>query len=325
MKKRILLFILLQLAFIPKLLACSCSRGTTTEQQYNKYALIFTGRVIEINNYEENGFQWVTFEVIDILKGQTTSIVKGKNLFTSCSIIFEQGQEWIIYSNPEYGLINDQWGCGHSILLKSDSEGEILGTEGYLSKQEWEDELNFLKTRKTQKDKIVSFQLIRLMPSVQYTLLVLGFICSIFISDKIKLFKPSILPSSIVAGSLGALFLYFVLVPEVKEQDEHVFFMAHLTLLSFVVLGNLLYMRWHKGNLTFLKSFILGYITYLILVGIALPLIIEHRTDFIGNKPSMIDGIPILLPVGIPFSGVVALFFSEAFKKIFKKQQPNIS
>ncbi|MDO1449304.1 hypothetical protein Q0590_23720 [Rhodocytophaga aerolata] len=113
-------------------------------------------------------------------------------------------------------------------------------------------------------------------------------------------------------------------MPEVKEQDEHVFFMVDFTVLSFVLLGNLLYKRWHKGNLTFLKSFILGYITYLILVGIALPLVIEHITSFVGNKHSVIDGIPIVIPIGIPFSGIVALFFSVPFKKIFNKQQHNI-
>jgi hypothetical protein len=306
-------------------LACSCSRETTTEQQYNKYSLVFIGRVLEQTSYEEDGFQWVTFEVIDILKGQTTSIVKGKNLFTTCSLIFEQGQEWVIYTNPEYGRINDQYACGHSTILKSESGEDLLGVDGNLSKQEWVDELNFLKTRKMQKDRIVSFQLVRFMPLVLYTLLIIGFISLIFISEKIKLYQPSILPSAIVAGSLGAIFLYFILVPAVSEQDENIFFMAHLTVTSFLVLGNLLYKRWHKGNLTFLKSFILGYITYLIIVGVAFPLIIEHRTGFSGEKPDMLDGIPILLPVGIPFSGIVALFFSRAFNKLFKKQQPNIS
>lgn len=320
MKKEIILFIALQLIFIIKGVACSCDRKEITQERYNYYSLIFIGRVLEETTYDDENFQWVEFEVIEVLKGQTTKITKGKNLFTTCSFTFVPGHEWIIYSNPHYGLINDQYACGQSTLLKFESRRDISGDDGYISRQEWTEELNFLKLRKNQKDRMVSFHLIRFMPVLQYMLLIIGFVFLFFISEKIALFSPSILPSAIIAGSIGAVFLYFVLVPSVSDHDENAFIMMHLTFASFVILANLLYGKWYKCKLTYLKSFILSYITYLIIIGVAFTLIFEYRVSWVKTQPMLGQVILWFLPVGIPFSGIIALFFSEAFRKLLNKK-----
>lgn len=318
--KEIILLISFQLLVIPNIMGCGCGREEFSQKAYDSYELIFIGRLIEEDVYEKEGYQALKFEVIEILKGQTTKIITGRNTAFTCSLPFEKGQEWIIYSNPEYGMINDQFLCGLSTLLKDENGESVVGKEYYPSEQKWMNELKFLRKRKSNGNKIVSFQLVRFVPLFQATLLIMAFASSIFVSEKIKFYSPSILPASIVAASLGAIFLYFILLP---EQGDFKLSLVIITLTIFLVVGNLIYKKWLRGKLNFTKSFVLCYITYLIMMGIAIPLTVTGMIPSNYHELTLYDftitDILRFLSFGLPFSGILAFFYSDIFKRLVTK------
>lgn len=315
--KKIILLIFFQVFLISTGFGCGCGREKFSQKAYDKYELIFIGRLIEDDFYQKENYQALAFEVIEVLKGQTTKIVKGRNTAENCSLSFSKGQEWIIYSIPEYGLVNDQFACGLSTLLKDEFGEAVIGQPDHLSKEKWQYELSFLKERKSKKDKLVGFQLVKMVPLLQASILIIAFAGFIIVSEKIKFYRPSILPASLVAGSIGAIFLYFIILP---EQSEFKIPLMIVTLLSFLSLANLIYKRWHRGLLTYIRSFVLCYLTYIVMIAIAVPLVIYNRPPSIYGEPptdplSIIQDVVVFLSFGLPFSLVLALFYSDIYKR----------
>ncbi|QHT70088.1 hypothetical protein GXP67_27295 [Rhodocytophaga rosea] len=316
--KTILIFIIINLFLISTLLGCGCEREKFSQEAYEKYELIFIGRLIEDEYYNIDGYQGLAFEVIEVLKGQTTKIVKGKNTAGYCSKTFSKDQEWIIYSIPEYGSINDQYACNLSTLLKDEFGESVIGKPDQLTAQKLKYELNYLRERKSEQDKIVSFQLLSLAPLFQVSFLIIALVSSIIMGERIRFYTPSILPASIVAATFGAIFLYFIFLPEQKGFKIPLMI---VTLFSFLSLANTIYLRWYKGQLTYIKSFVLCYITYILMIMIAVPLLIYNKypldkTPSIDNPTLQDIVIPlsILLSIGLSFSIILSLFYNNLYK-----------
>jgi hypothetical protein len=155
-----------------------------------------------------------------------------------------------------------------------------------------------------------------LVPLFQAAFLIVAFIGSIIIGEKVKFFTPSILPASIIAATLGATFLYFTFLP---EQGEFKLPLSIITILCFQSLANMIYKRWHKGQFTYLKTFVLSYLTYIFMIIITIPLLMYHKYPLSYERPFPdelpIQNIIIPLFVGIPFSIVLALFYTNIYKE----------
>ena len=163
MKKLLFIFFLLLNTY--KSYSCSCGHKKITQEEYDNYSLIFIGEIIEVEDCDNKGYQEFTFKIEQILKGQTTKFVSGfNNCGGVCNNLYKRGQKWLIYSNPEYGLINDQYACNPSIIIALEENKVLIGPDYYVSKQDWEFEINFLQNRINKDVKIVNFQFIKIIP-----------------------------------------------------------------------------------------------------------------------------------------------------------------
>jgi len=159
--------IILLIIFSFKSFGCSCGYEKITQKDYDNYKLIFIGTIVEVQDCNKQGYQQFAFEVAKVFKGQTTRIVEGlNNCGGSCNYLYKKGQEWLIYSNPEYGRINDQYACINSIRIKSSENEYLIGSPYHISTQIWNEELDFLKARISSEQKIVSFQFVQMIPII---------------------------------------------------------------------------------------------------------------------------------------------------------------
>ena len=171
MKKLLVLFF--TLFNIYNSFSCSCSHKTITQQEYDKYSLIFIGKITKVEDCDSEGYQEFTFEVEQIFKGQTTKFVSGfNNCGGTCNYLYNLNQKWLVYSNPEYGLINDQYACNPSIAIANKENEILIGKDYNISDKEWNFEVDFLQSRITKDVKIVNFQFEKFVPLLRNILIV---------------------------------------------------------------------------------------------------------------------------------------------------------
>jgi hypothetical protein len=102
MRIYLILFILL---FSNAAYCCSCiPLDKIDDQQYNKYDLIFTGKVVSIK--KKLGVKEITFETQIKFKGVHSSskiIIKTSAYESECGILPKIGEEWLIFAHREKG------------------------------------------------------------------------------------------------------------------------------------------------------------------------------------------------------------------------------
>lgn len=300
-------------------LACSCDYRKITQEDYDKFLLIFRGEIIEVEACNETGYQKFTFKVGKLFKGQTTRFIQGYNhCGGSCNYLYTKNQEWLIYSNPEYGLINDQNACGNSIAIRIE-EKRLIGSPYYISEKEWKHELDFLNQRLTSESKIVMFQLKKWIPSIQrvlrYALFIVPFILLLFFCYK---FKNIFFPSSIIFGLLGG---YIWHLAGGFGQFLGNFATPVLLTLFFgiLALSNIFHIRIIRSELNFQKSFILNYLAYILMVIVGVYLTKTESTQNLVFNNTFYFSCLIALSIGIPLSAFTALFFDKKIKVRFIK------
>jgi hypothetical protein len=106
-------------------IACTCAEKETVKKSYENYPLIFHGRVIDksvvlssttqkdgqlktklkggkkkLSRLENQNIQSVTFEVIEIFKGDTiaNTVIIFTDFNTSCDIDFQKNKDYLVYA-----------------------------------------------------------------------------------------------------------------------------------------------------------------------------------------------------------------------------------
>jgi hypothetical protein len=121
----LLLAILVQLTVF----ACECEAlKPLSKAETDAYEFIFTGKVVDVQQFDENGL--AKFEIQAIYKGKSYSqtSVSFDNL-TDCQMSFSTNEVWIIYANyKEYGKPELVF-CSRSRKLNADPslDKDVLG------------------------------------------------------------------------------------------------------------------------------------------------------------------------------------------------------
>lgn len=124
------------------ILACQCPLTSLGLEESNKYEIIFKGKVISVTTCNSN-FGTAIFELEELYKGNATK--QFKVLFecgVECAMDFNEGEEWIIYSNykqVDKALMN--WCSRSRKFFKNEKEDFYTSTYG----NDYYDELKFLR------------------------------------------------------------------------------------------------------------------------------------------------------------------------------------
>lgn len=123
-----------------QIIGCVCAETPTIKESFNRYPMIFHGRVVEksivlysttlldeqlsfirekfkndkkrLAELEYEKIEKVTFEIVGIIKGDsiTNTVTVFTSLNTSCDINFEKGKDYIVYGG--------RWGFNYNKYLK---------------------------------------------------------------------------------------------------------------------------------------------------------------------------------------------------------------
>jgi hypothetical protein len=126
-------------------IACRCGEKGTVKGSYEKYPLIFHGRVIDksvvlssttlrdkqlktklkggkkqLSRFESQNIQSITFEIIEIFKGDSiaNTVIVFTDFNTSCDIDFQKNKDYLVYATKRDFDSN-------SMLRRADSKVEI--------------------------------------------------------------------------------------------------------------------------------------------------------------------------------------------------------
>ncbi|SNR14149.1 hypothetical protein [Tenacibaculum jejuense] len=309
MKK--ILFVCFFILQIKNAYGCSCSRDQINQEEYDKYTLIFLGKIIQVEDCDNEGYQEFTFEIEELFKGQTTTFVSGfNNCGGVCNYGYKIGQKWLVFSNPEYGLINDQHACNASLIVAHEENETLIGKDDYLSLKDWEFEITFLNSRKTKDVKIVSFQFVQVIPILK-EVIILGFFFFIFFFS-IK-FKLKLVLYSFGFGSIAGVSYYSVLISNFPEPINYVLIISLIML--FLLIASAIYYIGTKEKLIFKTSLIFNFITYATFIITTIFMIVLNRHQSITYNTSFFTILLMVLGVGIFFSLFVSSFV-ELFKRI---------
>lgn len=303
-----LFFIFFLLLNIYTSYGCSCSHREMTQKEYDKYSLIFIGEIIEVEDCDNKGYQKFIFEIEQIFKGQTTKSISGfNNCGGICNYSYKVGQKWLVYSNPEYGLINDQHACNPSIAIALKKNEVLIGTDYNISKQNWEFEIGFLQSRVTKDVKIVNFQFVKIVPLLKNSF-ILGIVMLFFLLC--FKFRLRLLTYSIGLGLISGVF-YYLLISTVFFPKFIEFKITHIFLVfGFVFISNFIYLTWKKEKLDFKKSFIFNYLIYLSMMITIIYMIFLNEHHKIELNTGFYKVLFIILGVGTFFSLFIATVFS---------------
>ena len=315
MKKLLVLFFILLNTY--NSFGCSCSHKKITQKEYDEYSLIFIGEIVEVEDCDNKGYQEFTFEIEQIFKGQATKFVSGfNNCGGVCNYSYKLGQKWLVYSNPEYGLINDQYACNSSVAIALEKNKVLIGTDYNISKQDWEFEVGFLQSRITKDVKIVNFQFIKIVPLLKKIFILGALILFFLLSYK---FKLKLLSYSIGLGIIGGL-LYYLLISLYLFQKLKSLRIIHVfVVFGFLLISNFIYLISTKSKLTFKKSFVFNYVTYISFVITIIYTVITNEHQKIEFNTFHYKGFLIILGIGILFSLFVALIFESYMRLKIKK------
>ncbi|MEN7548813.1 hypothetical protein AAG747_12905 [Rapidithrix thailandica] len=310
-----LLFIVLIFLFTSKSFGCGCGFERITQEDFDRYSLIFTGKLVKATACDEQGSQKFTFQIETIYKGQATRLVSGlNNCGGGCNFLFSEGQTWLVFSNPEYGYINDQHACNRSVMITSEENEFLIGKEDYVTKQEWEFEIDFLQSRITEDAKIVNFQFERLIPllkkGIAFCIVILFFILCFW-------FKQWLLPYGILLGLINGYFLNLVVHLDLLQGLNKFGILGFTPIISgLLIASNIIYQFLVKELLNFKKSFILNYIIFLFMIITHGSIMYLNRPEILQFNAGFYDFCLTILGTGLLFSAFVALFFKKNRSKL---------
>lgn len=105
--------------------ACKCVEEKTVEKELESSEAIFSGKVIEINN--ENNNRKILFEVVDTWKGVSQTEIILEDEWSSCSTDFFEGESYLVYAHEFQGELTTDI-CDRTRELSS--AGDDLATLG---------------------------------------------------------------------------------------------------------------------------------------------------------------------------------------------------
>ncbi|MEC2056001.1 hypothetical protein I6J18_02360 [Peribacillus psychrosaccharolyticus] len=118
----ILLFISFTICSFPSTsYACKCVEPKSPTKELRESTAVFSGKVID--QLEKGRTQFVLFEVKETWKGlnESQAIVETVNSSSSCGYEFEDGKEYIVYTNETDGHLEVSL-CSRTHLLSAASE-----------------------------------------------------------------------------------------------------------------------------------------------------------------------------------------------------------
>lgn len=312
-----LLIIFFTLLNIYSTFGCSCIHKKITQKEYDKYSLIFIGEIVEVEDCDNKGYQEFTFEIEKIYKGQTTKFISGfNNCGGVCNYSYKLGQKWLVYSNPEYGLVNDQYACNPSIVIALEENEVLIGKDYNISKQDWNFEIDFLQSRITKDVKIINFQFIKIVPLLKKSF-ILGLIVLFFLFC--FKFKLKLLQYSIGFGIISGIFYYLLLNTDLFQKLNKYKIIIIFLVFIFLLVTNFIYLTWTKDKLNFKKSFTFSYLTYATTLITTIYMIILNEHQKMEFNTSFYKIFFIVLGIGLFFSLFVALFFEKNIRMKIKK------
>ncbi|WNF24674.1 hypothetical protein [Mesobacillus jeotgali] len=105
--------------------ACKCVEEKTVEDELDSSKAVFSGKVIEIKN--ENNNRKILFEVEDTWKGVSQTEIILEDEWSSCSTDFFEGETYLVYAHEFQGELTTDI-CDRTRELSS--AGEDLATLG---------------------------------------------------------------------------------------------------------------------------------------------------------------------------------------------------
>lgn len=304
MKRLLFIFLLLSTYYS---YSCSCNRSKITQEEYDNYSLIFIGKIIEVEDCYNKAYRKFSFEIEQVFKGQTTKIISGFNYCRSgCGKFYKRGQKWLIYSNPEHGLIKDQDYCNQSTVITTEENEVLIGTDSYISKQDWKFEIDFLQSRITENIKIVNFQFIKIVPLLK-NILILGVLILLFLLC--FKFNLRLLPYSIGFGIISGVIYYLLIVSItilfqklIEFKIIHVFF-----IFGFLLKSNFIYFFWIKDKSNFIKLIIFNYLTYISFITTTIYMLILNKYIKLEFDTYFYEEFFFILKIGILFSFFITM------------------
>jgi hypothetical protein len=108
--------------------ACKCVEPNSVEEELKLSDTVFKGKIIEIKKDKHS--RRILFEVTNIWKGLSTSQIVLIDEISSCSINFNDGQEYLVYANNYGDDVLTTNICDRTIELKSADNDLLLLGEG---------------------------------------------------------------------------------------------------------------------------------------------------------------------------------------------------
>ncbi len=303
MKKTILILIIL-LLISSNAIACSCGYDKITQDEYDNYSLIFIGEIIEVEDCDNWGYQEFSFKIERLFKGQTTEIVSGfNNCGGICNSPYKLGEKWLVYSNPNYGLINDQHACNQStrIALKNKV---LIDTDYNISKQDWDFEIDFLENRITNNVMIVNFQFIKFVPLLRNIFILVMLFLFLLICYK---FNLKLLGFSVCIGVISGFLYYLFISSDLFLQLKDYRIINVFIILGVLFVSSFLGFRKRKDKYGFKELFYFNYLIYITTVITCLYIIVLNEYQKIEYPPHFYKILFFILIAGIMFSVFVAL------------------
>ncbi|MBA2613919.1 MAG: hypothetical protein H0U95_18295 [Bacteroidetes bacterium] len=122
--------------------ACQCPLTTLGIEECNKYEIIFKGKVVSVTTCD-NKFGTAVFEIEELYKGNASKqFTVLYECGVECAMEFNEGEEWVIYSNykqVDKALMN--WCSRSRKFFKNAKEDFYTTTYG----NDYYDELKFLR------------------------------------------------------------------------------------------------------------------------------------------------------------------------------------
>jgi len=110
MQRIIYLCIILIVTLNNSLFACSCSKERSIEEEFAGVDIVFTGKVIKIEQSDDSymgSASDVRFEVLKPYKGTTDRVitVRTSRYDISCGYSFEEGKQYLVYAYFQHGRL----------------------------------------------------------------------------------------------------------------------------------------------------------------------------------------------------------------------------
>lgn len=122
-------------------LACDCPPlSPLNASTYDRYSVIFSGKVDSVSNCSTKGFSKAFFTISDLFKGNSLQHVAVEfDCSSSCMMSFSKGDQWLIYAIYERFDELSVNLCGHSRKQAAAGESDVYAaTTGRSFDQEYQ-------------------------------------------------------------------------------------------------------------------------------------------------------------------------------------------